>query len=59
MVRHEASKTTQGMQIMTQHELTFHETEMVAGGMWGHIATAIAIADAAYEFYQGYSDNRR
>lgn len=36
-----------------------HEIHQVQGGYWGHAAVAIAIADAAYDFYQGFTDNRR
>ncbi|WP_281358658.1 hypothetical protein [Alteromonas ponticola] len=39
-------------------ELVLKDTEIVAGGSWGHVAVAIAIADAAYDFYRGYSENR-
>lgn len=34
-----------------------HEIHQVQGGYWGH--AAVAIADAAYDFYQGFTDNRR
>lgn len=40
------------------YELSISESEQVTGGLLGKIAIAIAIADAAYEFYQGYSDHR-
>jgi len=39
-------------------ELTENQVNQVAGGIWAHIATAIAIADAGYDFWQGYSDAR-
>ncbi|MCW8107436.1 hypothetical protein OPS25_02825 [Alteromonas ponticola] len=38
--------------------LPINETEVITGGTWGHVAVAIAIADAAYEFYKDYSENR-
>ena len=39
-------------------ELQRHQLEEVSGGFWAHFATAIAIADAGYEFWQGYSAHR-
>lgn len=42
------------------NELTTDELHAVSGGrIWGHIGLAIAVADAAYDFYLGYSENRR
>ena len=40
-------------------ELTRSEQHHVSGGIWNYVAIGIAVADAAYEFYQGYSDHRR
>ncbi|MCW8092955.1 hypothetical protein [Alteromonas sp. ASW11-130] len=40
-------------------ELSIKETELISGGYWGHVAVGIAIAEAAYEFYQGYAAHRR
>ncbi|GEA11689.1 hypothetical protein [Alteromonas sp. KUL49] len=40
-------------------ELSNEDASQVSGGYWAHVAIAIAVADAAYDFYQGYSDHRR
>ncbi len=39
--------------------LTEQEVRSVSGATWAHIATAVAVSEALYEFYQGYSDNRK
>ena len=39
--------------------LTDAQTEQISGGVLAKVAIAIAIADAAYDFYQGYKDHRR
>ncbi|MCU7555379.1 hypothetical protein OCL06_12355 [Alteromonas sp. ASW11-19] len=40
-------------------EISENEVDCVSGAGWGHVAVAIAIAEAAFDFYEGYSDNRR
>ena len=41
------------------YEISTTEAESVTGGLLGKSAAAVAIVDAVYEFYQGYSDHRR
>ena len=40
-------------------EVKIEELRNISGGYWNQIAIAIAVADAAYDFYQGYSDHRK
>jgi hypothetical protein len=44
---------------MSLQTLTSSEEEIITGGNLGHIAIAIAILDASYDFYQGFRDHRR
>lgn len=41
------------------NELTLKEQEAVSGGYIQAIVAGIALAEAAYDFYKGYSENRR
>ncbi|WP_084407398.1 class IIb bacteriocin, lactobin A/cerein 7B family [Aestuariibacter salexigens] len=40
-------------------QLSNDELQQVSGGTWAHVAVAIAISDAAYDFYLGFTENRR
>ncbi|MBU3021682.1 class IIb bacteriocin, lactobin A/cerein 7B family [Aestuariibacter sp. A3R04] len=40
-------------------DLSTSEIQQVNGGIWGHIAIGIAVADAGYDFIKGYMEHRK
>lgn len=47
---------------MKLNEITTHETEMVTGGLFQLLIAAgvyITVAEAAFDFYEGYQSTRR